>query len=46
MKLQYKLFNQTIEYKGSEAVGFIMLVFTAMIAALCLGLMGIADLMY
>ena len=46
MKLQYKFFNQDIEYKGSEAVGFIILAFTSMMAAICLGLIGIADLIY
>lgn len=46
MKLQYKFFNQTIEYKGAEAVSFIMSVFATMMIALCLGLIGIADLMY
>ena len=46
MKLQYKFFNQTIEYTGAEAVCFIVSVFAASMIALALGLMGIADLIY
>ena len=46
MRKQWKLFNQTIEFEGSELVGFYILVGTAMLNALALGLIGIADLIY
>lgn len=46
MRKQWKFFNQTIEFEGGELVGFYILVGTAMLNALALGLVGIADLIY
>ena len=46
MKKQWKLFNQTIEFEGVELVCFYILVGVAMLNALALSLVGIADLIY
>lgn len=39
-------FNQVIEFHGAEAVFFAVVLSYALFCALCLALMGIADLIY
>jgi hypothetical protein len=46
MRKQWKLFNQTIEFEGLELICFYILLGTAVLNAIALVLVGIADLIY
>ena len=46
MRKQWKLFNQTIEFEGLELICFYILLGTAVLNAVALALVGIADLIY
>ena len=46
MRKQWKFFNQTIEFEGLELICFYILLGTAVLNAIALALVGIADLIY